>query len=151
MSAQPLDDKPVTLTRLAEMRAAVAALGRLEPPPPPASPGAYDFGRNAYFQGMGGTLFALGPTRAADLAPPPWRVRMAMKVNAVRYALAERIVARLGERTGGVAAASASASGTCFTPCRPPRSRSLARACTCPVTSVSAGPPEGGLYLKPPS
>ncbi|AAF09889.1 hypothetical protein DR_0304 [Deinococcus radiodurans R1 = ATCC 13939 = DSM 20539] len=29
--------------------------------------------------------------------------------------------------------------------------RSLARACTCPVTSVSAGPPEGGLYLKPPS
>lgn len=54
---------------------------------------------------MGGTLFALGPTRAADLAPPPWRVRMAMKINAVRYALAERIVARLGERTGGVAAA----------------------------------------------
>src|SRR5690606_11914398 len=74
-------------------------------PPRPASPGAYDFGRNAYFKGMGGTLFALGPTRPAVLAPPPWRVRATMKINAVRYALAERIVARLGERTGGVAAA----------------------------------------------
>jgi hypothetical protein len=27
----------------------------------------------------------------------------------------------------------------------------LARSCTQPVTSVSAGPPLGGLYLKPPS
>ena len=85
--------------------AAVRIFGILNPPPPPASPGAYDFGRNAYFQGLGGTLFALGPTRSADLAPPPWRVRMEMKVNAVRFALAQRIVARLGERTGGVAAA----------------------------------------------
>ncbi|MDA1322466.1 MAG: DUF4131 domain-containing protein, partial [Proteobacteria bacterium] len=47
--------------------AAIRVFGILNPPPPPASPGAYDFGRNAYFQGMGGTLFALGPTRAADL------------------------------------------------------------------------------------
>src|SRR5690606_32505557 len=44
-------------------------------------------------------------TRRRVLAPPPWRVRATMKVNAVRFALAERIVARLGERTGGVAAA----------------------------------------------
>src|SRR5690606_3354781 len=85
--------------------AAIRVFGILNPPPPPASPGAYDFGRNAYFEGMGGTLFALGPTRPAALAPPPWRVRMEMKVNAVRYDLAQRIVARLGERTGGVAAA----------------------------------------------
>lgn len=85
--------------------APIRVFGILNPPPPPASPGAYDFGRNAYFKGMGGTLFALGPTRPAVLAPPPWRVRATMKINAVRYALAERIVARLGERTGGVAAA----------------------------------------------
>ncbi|WP_292091804.1 ComEC/Rec2 family competence protein [Brevundimonas sp.] len=85
--------------------AAVRLYGILNPPPPPASPGAYDFGRNAYFQGMGGTLFGLGETRPTDLAPAPWRLRLAMKVNAVRYDLAQRIVARLGERTGGVAAA----------------------------------------------
>lgn len=84
---------------------AVRLFGILNPPPSPASPGAYDFGRNAYFQGMGGTLFALGQTRPTLLPEPPWRVRMAMKINAARYALAQRIVARLGERTGGIAAA----------------------------------------------
>ncbi|MET4684585.1 ComEC/Rec2 family competence protein [Brevundimonas faecalis] len=84
---------------------AVRLYGILNPPPAPASPGAYDFGRNAFFQGMGGTLFALSDTRAATLSPPPWRVRMAMKINAVRYALAQRIVERLGPRIGGIAAA----------------------------------------------
>ncbi len=84
---------------------AIRLFGILNPPPAPASPGAYDFGRNAFFQGMGGVAFALGETRSADLAPPPWRLRLAMAVNGARYALAERIVARLGERTGGIAAA----------------------------------------------
>jgi len=77
----------------------------LNPPPAPASPGAYDFGRNAYFQSMGGVAFSLGETRSAYLSPPPWKVRAAMAVNGLRYDLAKRIVARLGERTGGVAAA----------------------------------------------
>lgn len=77
----------------------------LNPPPPPASPGAYDFGRNAWFQRLGGTAFALGETRPAQLMPPPRGLRLAMAVNATRFALARRIVERLGERTGGVAAA----------------------------------------------
>lgn len=77
----------------------------LNPPPAPASPGAYDFGRNAFFQGMGGVAFALSDTRPALLQAPPWRLRLTMKINAARYALAQRIVARLGERTGGIAAA----------------------------------------------
>jgi competence protein ComEC len=77
----------------------------LNPPPAPAAPGAYDFGRNAFFQGLGGVAFALGETRRIDLPPAPWRLRLAMAVNGARYALAERIVARLGERTGGIAAA----------------------------------------------
>ena len=84
---------------------AIRIYGILNPPPSPASPGAYDFGRNAYFQGMGGTLFGLGDVRPARLAPPPWRLRIMMKVNGVRFALAERIVARQGERLGGIAAA----------------------------------------------
>lgn len=77
----------------------------LNPPPAPASPGAYDFGRNAFFQGMGGVAFSLAETRPALLDPPPWRVRLDMAVNGARYGLAQRIVARLGLRTGGVAAA----------------------------------------------
>ncbi|CAN5471735.1 ComEC/Rec2 family competence protein [soil metagenome] len=77
----------------------------LNPPPAPASPGAYDFGRNAYFEGLGGVAFALAETRPARLAPAPWRLRLTMAINGARYALAERIVARLGTRTGGIAAA----------------------------------------------
>lgn len=77
----------------------------LNPPPAPAAPGAYDFGRNAWFQGLGGSAFALGETRPAVLPDPPWRLALEMKVNAARFRLAQAIVARLGERTGGVAAA----------------------------------------------
>ena len=84
---------------------AVRLFAILNPPPAPASPGAYDFGRNAYFQSMGGVAFSLAETRPAFLPPPPWEVRAAMTVNGLRYDLAKRIVARQGERTGGVAAA----------------------------------------------
>jgi competence protein ComEC len=77
----------------------------LNPPPAPASPGAYDFGRNAWFEGMGGVAFALGETRPALLDDAPWRLRLAMAVNGIRYRLAQRIVARLGQRNGGIAAA----------------------------------------------
>ena len=104
------EDTPVRLR--ATVRGAPPEPGRpvrmfaiLNPPPPPAAPGAYDFGRNAFFEGMGGVAFALGETRFADLPPPGWRLRLEMAVNGARFDLAQRIVARLGERTGGVAAA----------------------------------------------
>lgn len=84
---------------------AVRLFAIINPPPAPASPGAYDFGRNAYFQGMGGVAFGLGEARPAFLSTPPWRLRAEMWVNGARFDLARRIVARLGERTGGVAAA----------------------------------------------
>ncbi|MFN3668553.1 MAG: ComEC/Rec2 family competence protein [Brevundimonas sp.] len=84
---------------------AVRLFALLNPPPAPASPGAYDFGRTAWFQSLGGVAFSLGETRSASLSPPPWEVRAAMAVNGLRYNLAQRIVARLGPRTGGVAAA----------------------------------------------
>ena len=84
---------------------AVRLFAILNPPPAPASPGAYDFGRNAFFQGMGGVAFGLGETRAIELPPPPWTLRLAMWVNGMRFDLAERIVAREGPRAGGVAAA----------------------------------------------
>lgn len=77
----------------------------LNPPPPPASPGAYDFGRNAFFRGLGGVAFALGDTRPAMLPDPPSGLAWRMRINAIRYDLASRIVTRLGPETGGVAAA----------------------------------------------
>ncbi len=49
------------------------------------------------------------------------------------------------------AAARARANGMRRTSASPPRISSLARAAITDVASVSAGPPCGGLYLKPPS
>ena len=77
----------------------------LNAPPPPASPGAYDFARDAFFEGVGGVGFVLTPPQAVDLPPPPRRLALAMALNAVRWALARRIVASMGVETGGLAAA----------------------------------------------
>ena len=46
--------------------AAVRMTALLNPPPPPAAPGAFDFARSAYFQGVGG--FSATPT-----PPTPWK------------------------------------------------------------------------------
>jgi competence protein ComEC len=77
----------------------------LGPPPPPASPGAYDFARDAWFDRIGGVGFAVTQPRAIALAEPPLRLRMLMAVNAMRWSLARRIVADMGPRSGGIAAA----------------------------------------------
>ena len=84
---------------------AVSIYGLLNPPPAPASPASYDFGRMAWFESLGGVLFGLGDTREAHLGVPTWRVRMEMWINAVRFNMAERLVARLGPQRGGIAAA----------------------------------------------
>lgn len=77
----------------------------LSAPPPPAAPGAHDFARDAWFNGIGGVGFLVGDIAAADLEPAPWRLRFAMAVNALRWRLASRIVERLGPDSGGIAAA----------------------------------------------
>ena len=43
----------------------------LMPPPPPASPGDYDFGRAAYFEGIGAVGYAYGRPELIAPAPPP--------------------------------------------------------------------------------
>lgn len=77
----------------------------LNPPPPPASPGAYDFARDAYFESIGAVGFALTPAEPVALREPPGRLALTMRINAVRWALAERIVGIMGVGTGGLAAA----------------------------------------------
>jgi competence protein ComEC len=84
----------------------VRVLAIVNPPPPPASPGSYDFARDAYFESVGGVGLALRPPEVvAAEAPAPWRLRLAMRVNALRWSLTERIVVALGPETGGLAAA----------------------------------------------
>ncbi len=84
---------------------AVRLLAILNPPPPPASPGAYDFARDAWFESVGAVGLALREPEPAVEPPAPWRLRLAMAVNATRWALTQRIVAALGPETGGLAAA----------------------------------------------
>jgi competence protein ComEC len=72
----------------------------LDPPPGPAAPGAYDFARDAWFEGIGG----VGVTKAApvviDLAPPAWPLRWTMAINAARWSLAQRLAADVGAMMG---------------------------------------------------
>jgi competence protein ComEC len=84
----------------------VELLALVNPPPQPASPGGYDFARDAWFDSVGGVGLALGAPRAwRPEAAPPWRLRMRMRVNALRWRLTEDIVRTLGPETGGLAAA----------------------------------------------
>lgn len=85
---------------------AVRLLAILNPPPPPAAPGSYDFARDAWFESVGAVGLALRePSPVGAAAPAPWRLRLAMSVNATRWALTERIVRTLGVEQGGLAAA----------------------------------------------
>jgi competence protein ComEC len=85
---------------------AVQMLAVINTPPQPASPGAYDFARDAYFESVGGVGFTLSPPQSwAAPYPPPWRLRLTMQINAARWTLTRRIVDTLGLRTGGLAAA----------------------------------------------
>jgi competence protein ComEC len=84
----------------------ISILAVINAPPTPASPGAYDFARDAYFQSVGGVGFALAsPQSWAPEAPAPWRLRLTMRVNATRWALTRQIIGALGVEEGGLAAA----------------------------------------------
>jgi competence protein ComEC len=84
----------------------ISLLAVINTPPQPASPGSYDFARDAYFQSVGGVGFALGPVQTwYPDEPPPARLRLTMRINALRWALTRRIVDTLGVQSGGLAAA----------------------------------------------
>ena len=87
--------------------APIRVLALVDPPPGPAAPGAYDFARDAYFDGIGGVGLAMKPPTVIDLAPPPWPLRVVMAINATRWSLAERLGADMrrvmGPNDGGAA------------------------------------------------
>lgn len=84
---------------------AIRLRAMLGPPPPPAAPAAYDFARDAWFDSIGGVGFTVGGIEAATLDAPPTRLRVTMAVNAFRWDLARRLLARMGPSSGGVGAA----------------------------------------------
>lgn len=94
-----LDDKKAS--KALEPGARVSVRAWLMPPPPPAVPGAYDFSRAAWFQGVGATARGLDVTLIAAPTERSWRARLA---NA-RQRMADHIRSRLGGGEGGIAAA----------------------------------------------
>ncbi len=79
---------------------AIRVMALVDPPPGPAAPGAYDFARDAWFDGIGGVGLAMKPPTPIDLEPPPWRLRMVMAINAARWSLAQRLAADVAEAMG---------------------------------------------------
>lgn len=78
----------------------------LGPPPGPAYPGGYDFGRAIWLEGIGATGYALGKAQAsAPPYPPSWGLVIATWLDGTRRAIAARIRAALPGENGGVAVA----------------------------------------------
>ena len=75
------------------------------PPPEPASPGAYDFARDSYFQRVGAVGFSLTEPMIIEGPKPSWPLAVLLQVNQSRWALARRMIDDMGDREGGVAVA----------------------------------------------
>lgn len=83
----------------------IAAMARLLPPPGPARPGGYDFGRDAFFRGIGAVGNIPGKlTLAPPPGPAPWGLQVAAAIDRARNALTQRI-AGIGEGQAGAMAA----------------------------------------------
>jgi competence protein ComEC len=85
---------------------AVRLRAHLAPPAPPALPGAYDFARAAWFQGIGALGFALArPEIDAEAVPPPLGLRIGTVIEGLRQAIGARVRAGLPGETGAIATA----------------------------------------------
>jgi len=67
----------------------------LDPPPGPASPGGYDFARDAWFDRVGAVGLALTPPEEIDPPAPSLGLRIEMTLNGLRWRLAERLAGDL--------------------------------------------------------
>jgi len=78
----------------------------LMPPPAPAAPGGYDFGRAAFFDRIGGVGYAYG--RASAIGPPRAKTFdewIATSIAQLRWRMTQRIQTALPGSVGGIASA----------------------------------------------
>lgn len=79
----------------------VALRALLRPPYPPSYPGGWDQRRDAFFQGLGGVGFALGPVRRLSAAQGHG---LGARLQMLREAVARRVLAAIPGTPGAVAA-----------------------------------------------
>jgi len=84
---------------------AIQVRARLSTLPLPVAPGAYDFARAAWFDGIGGYGFATGAPREVAGEPPGLLTRITIAVSRTRDAASKRINEALPGATGAIAAA----------------------------------------------
>lgn len=79
----------------------IVVKAQLSPPAGPALPGGFDFGRHAYFVGIGAVGYTMAmPVRDADAGEPPLTLRISAAVERLRR---DRCARRSGaeRRDGG--------------------------------------------------
>ncbi|MGN6099500.1 MAG: ComEC/Rec2 family competence protein [Bosea sp. (in: a-proteobacteria)] len=84
----------------------ITATARLLPPPGPARAGGYDFGRDAFFRGLGAVGSIAGKIVLSPApAERPWRLVLDVAIDKARNGLTQRIAGVGGGQGGAVAAA----------------------------------------------
>jgi len=84
----------------------IAVTATLMPPPGPAAPGSYDFGRASYYQGIGAVGFAFGKPRVvADERAASLIEETGTAIERLRAGMTARIREVLPDKDGAIAAA----------------------------------------------
>ena len=74
----------------------IAFKARLQPLPSPVMPGGFDYGRQLWFDGIGGTGRVTGDVQVLD-TNVPWRLKLAAVLFAVRQSIGTRIRAGISD------------------------------------------------------
>lgn len=77
----------------------------LLPPPDAARPGGFDYSRQAFFMGIGGTGYAVARPERLDAPAPGLTARLAARVERLRDTIGRRIREAMGPEAGGLATA----------------------------------------------
>lgn len=99
---QTPDQVRLTLKKPTEAQAGdkVQVLAKLTPVSPPVAPGAYDFARHYYFEGIGALGFALSDVRIVEKVPSGF-----FNLEQIRHSISETIKAMVPEREAGIVSA----------------------------------------------
>ncbi|MGU9981984.1 ComEC/Rec2 family competence protein [Phreatobacter sp. HK31-P] len=81
----------------------VSLAARLRPPADPVAPGLYDFGRDAFFTGVGASGFVIGRVGEGQAGDPPIGVRLRAGLDHIRTRISERIRAAIPGPSGAIA------------------------------------------------